>query len=253
MKLASIGAYLRQPTTLIALGIALGTGVADWFGALPEGVSVGLLVAVLPLLAVSDTSGILTKVSTDRDGLAAIVHALTTHKDIGPAAIKVASDAVPGGALLAAAASALVQQQAATSAPATKSSGIGPGAAGLLLLIGLAGGLSACAADPQEQLLQGVYVVDSAYHTLANPMPDILTGKVPGITLTDDQKTLAKRASQTVLNEITALEKSAENGSSLTQVALTALQTDFFSFETCWTGLKSGTTPDACTALAGSN
>ncbi|WP_227004893.1 hypothetical protein [Acetobacter senegalensis] len=253
MKLAKIGAYLRQPTTLIALGLVLGTGVADWFGSLPEVTSIALLAAALPLLAVSDTSGILAKLSADRDGLAAIVHALTTHKDIGPAAIKVASDAVPGGALLAAAATALAQQQASASAPAKKASGIGSGAAGLLLLIGLAGGLSACAADPQAQLRQGVYVVDSAYHTLANPMPDVLAGKVPGITLTDDQKTLAKRASQTMLNEITALEKSAEDGSSLTQAALTALQTDFFSFETCWTGLKSGTTPDACTALAGSN
>ncbi|WP_237913890.1 hypothetical protein [Acetobacter senegalensis] len=253
MKLANIGAYLRQPTTLIALALVLGTGVADWFDALPEGTSIALLAAALPLLAISDTSGILGKLSADRDGLAAIVHALTTHKDIGPAAAKVAADAVPGGALLAAAASALVQQQAATSTPASKSSGIGSGAAGLLLLIGVAGGLSACAADPQAQLRQRVYVVDSAYHTLANPMPAVLAGKVPGIILSDAQKTLAKRASQMMLNEITALEKSAEDGSSLTQAALTALQTDFFSFETCWTGLKSGTTPDTCTDLAGSN
>ncbi|MDN7354355.1 hypothetical protein [Acetobacter senegalensis] len=172
MKLASIGAYLRQPTTLIALGIALGTGVADWFGALPEGVSVGLLVAILPLLAVSDTSGILTKVSTDRDGLAAIVHALTTHKDIGPAAIKVASDTVPGGALLAAAASALVQQQPATSTTATKSSGIGSGAAGLLLLIGLSGSLVACSSDQLTERKQAVYSLSLSYSAAAQMAAD---------------------------------------------------------------------------------
>lgn len=161
MKLANIGAYLRQPTTLIALGIALGTGVADWFGALPEGVSVGLLVAVLPLLAVSDTSGILTKVSTDRDGLAAIVHALTTHKDIGPAAAKVAADAVPGGALLAAAASALVQQQAAASTK--KTAGIGGGAVGLLVLVGLCGSLTACGSDQLTARKNGSYSLTLAY------------------------------------------------------------------------------------------
>lgn len=223
MKLASIGAYLRQPTTLIALGIALGTGVADWFGALPEGVSVGLLVAVLPLLAVSDTSGILTKVSTDRDGLAAIVHALTTHKDIGPAAIKVASDAVPGGALLAAAASALVQQQAATSAPATKSSGIGSGAAGLLLLIGLAGGLSACAADPQDQLTErknGTYSLTLAYAAAGQLAADYEHN------VAADPAVVAKLkpAFQKAHDLIAPLESAAEKGDPLPQAEVEAAQ-----------------------------
>lgn len=114
MKLVKIGAYLRQPSSLIAAAIVIGTGIADWFGVLPEGASIALFGAAIPLLAISDTSGILAKVSNDRDGLAAIVHALTTHKDFGPAAIKVASSAVPGGALLAAAATALAQQQMKT-------------------------------------------------------------------------------------------------------------------------------------------
>ncbi|MCP1196017.1 hypothetical protein NKW84_09115 [Acetobacter senegalensis] len=169
MKLAKIGAYLRQPTTLIALGLVLGTGVADWFGSLPEVTSIALLAAALPLLAVSDTSGILAKLSADRDGLAAIVHALTTHKDIGPAAIKVASDAVPGGALLAAAASALVQQQAATAAPAKKASGIGGGTAGLLLLIGLSGSLVACSGDQRQQ---AVYSLSLSYSAAAQMAVD---------------------------------------------------------------------------------
>jgi hypothetical protein len=33
-------------------------------------------------------------------------------------------------------------------------------------------------------------------------MPDVLVGKEPDVTLTDDQKALTKRASQTVFNEI---------------------------------------------------
>lgn len=169
MKLAKIGAYLRQPTTLIALGLVLGTGVADWFGSLPEVTSIALLAAALPLLAVSDTSGVLAKLSADRDGLAAIVHALTTHKDIGPAAIKVASDTVPGGALLAAAASALVQQQAATAAPTKKTSGIGGGAAGLLLLVGLSGSLVACSGDQRQQ---AVYSLSLSYSAAAQMAAD---------------------------------------------------------------------------------
>lgn len=217
MKLANIGAYLRQPTTLIALGIALGTGVADWFGALPEGVSVGLLVAVLPLLAVSDTSGILTKVSTDRDGLAAIVHALTTHKDIGPAAIKVASDTVPGGALLAAAASALVQQQAAAAAPAKKASGIGSGAAGLLLLVGLSGSLVACSGDQRQQ---AVYSLSLSYSAAAQMATDYERN------VAADPAVVAKLkpAFQKAHDLIAPLDDAAAKGDPLPQAAVEAAQ-----------------------------
>ncbi|KAA8383751.1 hypothetical protein FOH24_17245, partial [Acetobacter tropicalis] len=172
MKLSKIGAYLRQPTTLIAMALVIGTGIADWFGELPEGTSIALLGAALPLLAISDTSGILAKLSADRDGLAAIVHALTTHKDIGPAAIKVASDTVPGGALLAAAAAAVVQQQAPTSAPTKKASGIGGGAAGLLLLVGLSGSLVACSGDQLVQRKQAVYSLSLSYSAAAQMAAD---------------------------------------------------------------------------------
>lgn len=118
--------------------------------------------------------------------------------------------------------------------------------------LGLLPLLAACADTTQGKLRQTVFDADSAYHVLANPMPDVMAGKVPGVALTDTQKTIAKRASQTVFNEIQSLETSIEAGSSITQTAVSALQTDFASFETCWAGLKTGTTPDACVALGGS-
>lgn len=121
-----------------------------------------------------------------------------------------------------------------------------------LLALGLLPLLAACADTSQGKLRQAVYDVDSAYHVLANPMPDVMAGKVPGVALTDTQKTIAKAASQTVFNEIQSLETSIEHGNSITQTAVSALQADFASFETCWTGLKTGTTPDACAALGGS-
>lgn len=111
------------------------------------------------------------------------------------------------------------------------------------------GGLTACADTSQGKLRQAVYDVDSAYHVLAAPMPDVMAGNVPGIALTDTQKDIAKRASQTVFNEIQSLETSIENGKSVTQTAVSALQADLASFETCWAGLKTGTTPDACVAI----
>ena len=121
-----------------------------------------------------------------------------------------------------------------------------------ILALGLLPLLAACADTKQGKLRQTVFDVDSAYHVLANPMPDVMAGKVPGIALTDTQKDIAKRASQTVFNEIQSLETSIEAGSSITQTAVSALQTDFASFETCWAGLKTGTTPDACAAIGGS-
>ncbi|QHM91199.1 hypothetical protein [Acetobacter pasteurianus] len=118
--------------------------------------------------------------------------------------------------------------------------------------LGLLPLLAACANTAQGKLHQAVYDVDSAYHVLANPMPDVMAGKVPGVALTDTQKDIAKRASQTLFNEISSLETSIEAGSSITQTAVSALQTDFASFEICWAGLKTGTTPDSCATIGGS-
>ncbi|ARW10036.1 hypothetical protein [Acetobacter ascendens] len=122
----------------------------------------------------------------------------------------------------------------------------------VFLALGLLPLLAACADTSQGKLRQAVYDVDSAYHVLAHPMPDVMAGKVPGVALTDTQKAIAKTASQTVFNEIQSLETSIEGGNSITETAVTALQTDFASFETCWAGLKTGTTPDACAAIGGS-
>ncbi|WP_061498920.1 hypothetical protein [Acetobacter malorum] len=124
MNLSKVGAYLRQPTTLFAGGIILGTGVASWFGVLPDGAAVGLLAVCLPLLA-SDSSGqavsaestLLNRVAGERDDLLKVVHALSTHKDIGPAATQIIADTVPGGALLATAASVLASQSSTTAKP----------------------------------------------------------------------------------------------------------------------------------------
>ncbi|WP_339077819.1 hypothetical protein QQM41_04385 [Acetobacter sp. AC2005] len=122
----------------------------------------------------------------------------------------------------------------------------------VFLALGLLPLLAACADTSQGKLRQAVYDVGSAYHVLANPMPDVMAGNVPGVTLTDTQKAIAKRASQTVFNEIQSLETSIEGGDSITQTAVSALQADFASFETCWAGLKTGTTPDTCAAIGGS-
>lgn len=114
--------------------------------------------------------------------------------------------------------------------------------------------LSACADGTQAKLRQTVYDMASAYHVAANPMPDVMAGKVPGVTLTDDQKSLVKRASQTVFNELSVLEQSVANGDTLTQTAVSAVQADISSFTTCWSGLKTSPaiTPISCNAIGAS-
>ena len=110
--------------------------------------------------------------------------------------------------------------------------------------------LAACASSGQGKLKQSVYDIDSAYHVVAEPMPDVMAGKLPGVTLTNAEKALVKSASQTVFNEITSLEASIEGGKSITSTAVSALETDFASFETCWTGVKAGQQPSACADIA---
>jgi hypothetical protein len=112
--------------------------------------------------------------------------------------------------------------------------------------------LAACANTTQGKLRQAVYDLDSAYHLIANPMPDVLAGKVPGVTVSAEHKLLIQSASQTVFNEISALEKSVEAGDSVTETAVAAAQADLASFTACWSGLKSGTVPDACKEISAS-
>lgn len=110
--------------------------------------------------------------------------------------------------------------------------------------------LGACAQTAQGKLRQAVYDTASAYHLLASPMPDVMAGHVPGVSLSAAQKSLARQASQSVLNELAALEQSIQNNDTLSQTAVAALQADFASFSTCWTGLQQGNTPKSCTTAA---
>ncbi|WP_338332018.1 hypothetical protein [Acetobacter sp. LMG 32666] len=110
--------------------------------------------------------------------------------------------------------------------------------------------LCSCAQTAQGKLRQAVYDTASAYHLLASPMPDVMAGHVPGVSLNAAQKTLARQASQTVLNELAAFDQSIQAGSTLTETAVAALQADFASFSACWSGLTAGTTPAGCAAIA---
>ncbi|MFT9419203.1 hypothetical protein [Acetobacter sp.] len=107
--------------------------------------------------------------------------------------------------------------------------------------------LCSCAQTAQGKLRQAVYDTASAYHLLASPMPDVMAGHVPGVNLSAGQKALARKASQSVLDELSALEQSMQAGNTLAETAVAALQADFAAFSTCWSGLTGGNTPTTCT------
>lgn len=236
-------AYLRQPTTLFALGLLLGTLVATWFHVISTDASLALLATAVPMLG-SDNSGLLASLLSQKDDLAKAMQAVASHKDIGPAAVKIIADALPAGSLFGATASVLTN----TSQPAPPSTGKGIGSSVVpVLLVGVLGfSLTACGDTPQAKLRQTVFDAASVYHVAATPMPDVMAGKVAGVHLTDEQKSLVKKSSQTVVNELTVLETAIQNNNTLTQTSVSGLQSALLSFQTCWAGVKAGTIPDAC-------
>ena len=105
----------------------------------------------------------------------------------------------------------------------------------LLVLPFLVFGLSACANTTQGKLKQGVYTLESSYHVAAVSIPDI--NKAVGFT--DDQKTLAKQASQLVFNQINALQVKIDNNESLTPALITKAETAFENLKSCISDLKN--------------
>lgn len=236
MNPKSASAWLRQPSTLFFMTIVIGTAIATWCNVIPQGAAVALLAAATPLLLNDTTSD-----TAANPALVAVVNALATHHEVGTAAMQVIRATAPH--LLTDGTLAITKPPAAS--PASRPTGL----TALACLIGTGLLLTACGSTSQVKLKQSVYDLESAYDVMAEPMPDVMAGKVPGVTLSDADKALIKQASQTVYNEIATLQTAIDGGKSLTSTAVSGLETDFASFQTCWTGVQGGTVPTSCTDL----
>ncbi|BAK84532.1 hypothetical protein [Komagataeibacter medellinensis] len=236
MNPKSASAWVRQPSTLFFLAIVVGTAVATWCNVIPQGAAAAMLAASLPLLLNDTTSD-----TAANPALVAVVNALATHHEVGSAAMQVIRATAPH--LLTDGTLAITKPPA--SAPPSRSTGL----PAIACLIGTGFLLTACGSTTQVKLRQSVNDLESAYDVLAEPMPDVMAGKVPGITLTDADKALIKKASQTVYNEIATLQTAIDGGKSLTETAVSGLETDFASFQTCWTGVQAGSVSTSCTDL----
>ncbi|AHI24175.1 hypothetical protein H845_211 [Komagataeibacter xylinus E25] len=235
MNPKTASAWLRQPSTLFLLAIVLGTVVATWLDSIPQGAAVALLAACVPLLLNDTTSD-----TSANPALVAVVNALATHKDVGPAAMQVIRATAPH---------LLTDGTLALTSPSAPRTPRPSGLTAIACLIGTGLLLTACGSTSQVKLKQSVYDLENAYDVLAEPMPDVMAGKVPNVTLSDANKALIRKASQTVYNEIATLQTAIDGGKSLTSTAVSGLETDFASFQTCWTGVQAGTVPTSCTDL----
>jgi hypothetical protein len=219
MTWKNFASYMRQPTTLFATAIAGGTAVATWFGIVPEGASVALLVTTIPLL-VSDNSGALT----DTALLSTVVHALATHRDIGPTAIQVIEKAAPtllaeSGPLAGVAAlAAITPQSAVTSASSSGATALR--CAAMALLLGGTLNLAACASNAVVEQQQAVYALGKSYDAAAVLAVDYEHNPAADPTVV----TKVKSAFQTAHDQISPLMTAAEKGSPIDQATLTAAQ-----------------------------
>lgn len=107
--------------------------------------------------------------------------------------------------------------------------------------------LAACSGtDAQVNLRKSVYAIQSAYQTLAAPMPDIIAGKNPLVKISDEQAAIAAKASQSMVNQIQSMVSATQNGSTVTSTAVSSLTAAWTSFQSCWAGIKLNTIPTDC-------
>ena len=216
MNLSRISAYLRQPTTLFALSLSIGDLVATWFGIVPEAGSLAILGAALPLLSTYNSS-VISGLLADKQDLEQAVHAVATHKDIGPTAAKVIADAVPASTILAAVTSAIASS---TAEAAPKKSSAASAVSGVMLL-GLVGtSLMACGSDQLVQRQQSVYGLSLSYAAAAQLAADY--EKNPAA----DPAVVAKLkpAFQTAHDQIKPLDDAAAKGDPLSEAEVEAAQ-----------------------------
>lgn len=119
-------------------------------------------------------------------------------------------------------------------------------------LAGIIFTLSACADTSQGKLKQALYDEAAIYHASALTLPDVMEGKVKGINLTDAQKNVIKKASQSVYTQLSSLTDDVANNKDLSTTAVDQVSTNISVFKACWNGLQSGTAiPQSCLDLTG--
>ena len=112
-------------------------------------------------------------------------------------------------------------------------------------------GLTACAhkENTQEVLRQSVFNLETTYTIAAQSTVPFVTGQVPGVKITPQDKELINKASNTVYSEIQSLKESINEDKPLSVTLVDAVEVDLQSFVNCWVSVKDGQQPTSCQLL----
>lgn len=108
--------------------------------------------------------------------------------------------------------------------------------------------LSGCAQKESTQtiLKQSVYNLETTYTIVAESAMPFVTGEIPGVKVSQADKELMFRASNTLYSEIQSLKESIDKNEPLSITLVNAVEVDLQSFVNCWADIRSGKDPTAC-------
>ena len=120
-----------------------------------------------------------------------------------------------------------------------------------IALLGMLGFLGACSHETnQERLKQIIFNADDTYQLSAMALIPLLEDKVPGITLTEDQKAILKRASNVLAIELNSASQSISKGDTISEVLVNTIDNSVKSYAACLEKIKTNNSmPSLCVTI----
>ena len=120
-----------------------------------------------------------------------------------------------------------------------------------IALLGMLGFLGACTHETnQERLRQIIFNADDTYQLSAMALIPLLEDKVPGVTLTEDQKAILKRASNVLAIELNSASQSIAKGDTISEVLVNTIDNSVKSYAACLEKIKTNNSmPSLCVTI----
>ena len=120
-----------------------------------------------------------------------------------------------------------------------------------IALLGMLGFLSACSHETnQERLKQIIFNADDTYQLSAMALIPLLEDKVPGVTLTEEQKAILKRASNILAMELNSASQSIAKGDTISEVLVNTIDNSVKSYAACLEKIKTNNSmPSLCVTI----
>lgn len=120
-----------------------------------------------------------------------------------------------------------------------------------IALLAMLGFLGACSHETtQERLKQIIFNADDTYQLSAMALIPLLEDKVPGITLTEDQKAILKRASNLLAIELNSASQSIAKGDTISEVLVNTIDNSVKSYAACLEKIKTNNSmPSLCVTI----